>query len=103
MMNEEMLQGYRVTIWKLIDSSGVHFVRKVNERFECIPSEYDEEFVIKKLEDSEAEHQSKVTTVSIKISTAGTYYNLYSVSDAGYKDTTIADLQLLEDLLLSRG
>ncbi|GKE96617.1 hypothetical protein Tco_1581472, partial [Tanacetum coccineum] len=22
-----MLQGYRVTIWKLIDSSGVHFVR----------------------------------------------------------------------------
>ncbi|GJT15805.1 hypothetical protein Tco_0874511 [Tanacetum coccineum] len=52
-----MLQGYRVTIWKLIDSSGVHFVRKVNERFECIPPEYDEEFVIKKLEDSEAEHQ----------------------------------------------
>ncbi|GJU78022.1 hypothetical protein Tco_1275092 [Tanacetum coccineum] len=53
----KMLQGYRVTIWKLIDSSGVHFVRKVNERFECIPSEYDEEFVIKKLEDLEAEHQ----------------------------------------------
>ncbi|GJY84227.1 putative ribonuclease H-like domain-containing protein [Tanacetum coccineum] len=52
-----MLQGYRVTIWKLIDSSGVHFVRKVNERFECIPPEYDEEFVIKKLEDLEAEHQ----------------------------------------------
>ncbi|GKE56932.1 hypothetical protein Tco_1496117 [Tanacetum coccineum] len=23
-----MLQGYRVTIWKLIDSSGVHFVRE---------------------------------------------------------------------------
>ncbi|GJZ57423.1 hypothetical protein Tco_0612917, partial [Tanacetum coccineum] len=99
-----MLQGYRVTIWKLIDSSGVHFVsRKVNERFECIPPEYDEEFVIKKLEDSEAEHQSKVTTVSIKISTAGTYYCLCSVSAAGYKDTTVADLQLLEDLLLSRG
>ncbi|GJR12994.1 zf-CCHC domain-containing protein [Tanacetum coccineum] len=52
-----MLQGYRVTIWKLIDSSGGHFVRKVNERFECIPPEYDEEFVLKKLEDSEAEHQ----------------------------------------------
>ncbi|GJW06305.1 hypothetical protein Tco_1568728, partial [Tanacetum coccineum] len=99
-----MLQGYRVTIWKLIDSSGVHFVsRKVNERFECIPPEYDEEFVIKKLEDSEAEHQSKVITVSIKISTAGTYYCLCSVSAAGYKDTTVADLQLLEDLLLSRG
>ncbi|GKB59348.1 hypothetical protein Tco_0915534 [Tanacetum coccineum] len=99
----KMLQGYRVTIWKLIDSFGVHFVRKVNERFECIPPEYDEEFVIKKLEDSEAEHQSKVTTVSIKISTAGTYYCLCSVSAAGYKDTTVADLQLLEDLLLSRG
>ncbi|GJX98117.1 hypothetical protein Tco_0355136 [Tanacetum coccineum] len=47
-----MLQGYRVTIWKLIDSSGVHFV---------------------------------------------------SLCWAGYKDTTVADLQLLEDLLLSRG
>ncbi|GKA13285.1 hypothetical protein Tco_0692931 [Tanacetum coccineum] len=47
--------------------------------------------------------QSKVTTVSIKISTAGTYYCLCSVSAAGYKDTTVADLQLLEDLLLSRG
>ncbi|GJV75461.1 zinc knuckle CX2CX4HX4C containing protein [Tanacetum coccineum] len=46
-----MLQGYRVTIWKLIDSSGVHFVS----------------------------------------------------SAAGYKDTTFADLQLLEDLLLSKG
>ncbi|GJY79214.1 hypothetical protein Tco_0485015, partial [Tanacetum coccineum] len=45
----------------------------------------------------------KVTTVSIKISTAGTYYCLCSVSAAGYKDTTVADLQLLEDLLLSRG
>ncbi|GKA09194.1 hypothetical protein Tco_0688525 [Tanacetum coccineum] len=45
-----MLQGYRVTIWKLIDSSGVYFV-----------------------------------------------------SAAGYKDTTAAELQLLEDLLLSRG
>ncbi|GJT37603.1 putative ribonuclease H-like domain-containing protein [Tanacetum coccineum] len=47
--------------------------------------------------------QSNVTTVSIKISTAGTYYCLCSVSAAGYKDTTVADLQLFEDLLLSRG
>ncbi|GJZ17522.1 hypothetical protein Tco_0553645 [Tanacetum coccineum] len=47
--------------------------------------------------------QSKVTTASIKISTAGTYYCLCSVSAAGYKDTTVVDLQLLEDLLLSRG
>ncbi|GKD07409.1 hypothetical protein Tco_1187094 [Tanacetum coccineum] len=49
------------------------------------------------------ELESKVTTVSIKISTAGTYYCLCSVCAAGYKDTTVADLQLLEDLLLSRG
>ncbi|GJU80438.1 hypothetical protein Tco_1282803 [Tanacetum coccineum] len=46
---------------------------------------------------------AQITTVSIKISTAGTYYCLCSVSAAGYKDTTVADLQLLEDLLLSRG
>ncbi|GJZ45630.1 hypothetical protein Tco_0593226 [Tanacetum coccineum] len=51
----------------------------------------------------EPERRSKVTTVSIKISTAGTYYCLCSVSAAGYKDTTVADLQLLEDLLLSGG
>ncbi|GJX90869.1 hypothetical protein Tco_0344195 [Tanacetum coccineum] len=55
---EDKFERVVVTIWKLIDSSGVHFVsRKVNERFECIPPEYDEEFVIQKLEDSEAEHQ----------------------------------------------
>ncbi|GJX86426.1 hypothetical protein Tco_0337200 [Tanacetum coccineum] len=48
-------------------------------------------------------YKSRVTTVSIKISTAGTYYCLCSVSAAGYKDTTAADLQLFEDLLLSRG
>ncbi|GKD91106.1 hypothetical protein Tco_1366613 [Tanacetum coccineum] len=53
-----ILQGYMVTIWKLIDSSGVYFVsKKVNERFECILPEYDEEFLIKKLKDSEAEYQ----------------------------------------------
>ncbi|GJZ37933.1 hypothetical protein Tco_0584124 [Tanacetum coccineum] len=46
---------------------------------------------------------AQITTVSIKISTAGTYYCLCSVSAAGYKDTTAADLQLFEDLLLSRG
>ncbi|GJR44379.1 hypothetical protein Tco_1312482 [Tanacetum coccineum] len=46
---------------------------------------------------------SRVTTVSIKNSIAGTYYYLCSVSAAGYKDTTAADLQLFEDLLLSRG
>ncbi|GKD56243.1 zinc finger, CCHC-type containing protein [Tanacetum coccineum] len=47
--------------------------------------------------------QSKVTNVSINISTTSTYYCLCSVSAAGYKDTTVADLQLFEDLLLSRG
>ncbi|GJY68552.1 hypothetical protein Tco_0471534 [Tanacetum coccineum] len=37
------------------------------------------------------------------LSTASTYYCLCSVCAAGYKDTTAAELQLLEDLLLSRG
>ncbi|GJW85301.1 hypothetical protein Tco_0158446 [Tanacetum coccineum] len=80
-----MLQGYRVTIWKLIDSSGVHFVRFNNLHiFMLVEKKYpltrititnmltkklqtdhqnemcyecDEEFMIKKLEDSEAKHQ----------------------------------------------
>ncbi|GJW09551.1 hypothetical protein Tco_1575378, partial [Tanacetum coccineum] len=43
---------------------------------------------------------NRVTTISIKISTAGTYYCLCSVSAADYKDTTAADLQLFENLLL---
>ncbi|GKE28178.1 hypothetical protein Tco_1443562, partial [Tanacetum coccineum] len=38
-----------------------------------------------------------------KVSTATTYYCLCSVCAAGYKDTTTAELQLLEDLQLSRG
>ncbi|GJR00383.1 hypothetical protein Tco_0523367 [Tanacetum coccineum] len=39
----------------------------------------------------------------LRVSTASTYYCLCSVYAAGYKDTTVAELQLLEDLLLSRG
>ncbi|GJQ99076.1 hypothetical protein Tco_0522061 [Tanacetum coccineum] len=39
----------------------------------------------------------------VKANTASTYYCLCSVCAAGYKDTTAAELQLLEDLLLSRG
>ncbi|GKG49897.1 hypothetical protein Tco_0518671, partial [Tanacetum coccineum] len=35
-----ILQGYRVTIWKLIDSSGVHFVRFDNVRNFVIVSYY---------------------------------------------------------------
>ncbi|GJR02153.1 putative ribonuclease H-like domain-containing protein [Tanacetum coccineum] len=105
--SKDKVYDYFVSFVKLIVTQFTKIVKviskKENERFECIPPEYDEEFVIKKLEDSEAEHQSKVTTVSIKISTAGTYYCLCSVCAAGYKDTTVADLQLLEDLLLSRG
>ncbi|GJS97379.1 hypothetical protein Tco_0804347 [Tanacetum coccineum] len=30
-----MLQGYKVTIWKLIDSSGVHFVRYIMDYAKC--------------------------------------------------------------------
>ncbi|GJV56171.1 hypothetical protein Tco_1457176 [Tanacetum coccineum] len=155
-----ILQGYRVTIWKLIDSSGVHFVRfdnlhifmLVEKRYPLTPITITN-MLNKKLQ---TDHQNEmcyqllklmiqklnikfrggllglerlqghlrllllstvsmklllpvevktaqITTVSIKISTAGTYYCLCSVSAAGYKDTTVADLQLFEDLLLSRG
>ncbi|GJR28276.1 hypothetical protein Tco_1104508 [Tanacetum coccineum] len=54
-----MLQGYRVTIWKLIDSSGVHFVsgEKENERFEMqLPGKVMKHFK-EENEDSEDEHQ----------------------------------------------
>ncbi|GJV29599.1 hypothetical protein Tco_1386047 [Tanacetum coccineum] len=155
-----ILQGYRVTIWKLIDSSGVHFMRfdnlyifmLVEKRYPLTPITITN-MLNKKLQ---TDHQNEmcyqllklmiqklnikfrggllglkrlqghlrllllstvsmklllpvevktaqITTVSIKISTAGTYYCLCSVSAAGYKDTTAADLQLFEDLLLSRG
>ncbi|GJS13186.1 hypothetical protein Tco_0407658 [Tanacetum coccineum] len=100
-----MLQGYRVTIWKLIDSSGVHFVRnfiaKIQKAKHQVLGEDCCAFVIFPRILKVSTTQSKVTTVSIKISTAGTYYCLCSVSAAGYKDTTVADLQLLEDLLLN--
>ncbi|GJU04948.1 hypothetical protein Tco_1121378 [Tanacetum coccineum] len=50
------LQGYKVTIWKLFDTHGVHFVRKrVNEVFKCILLVMVR--LLMKLEDSEDEHQ----------------------------------------------
>ncbi|GJY93245.1 hypothetical protein Tco_0509027 [Tanacetum coccineum] len=54
-----MLKGYRVTIWKLIDSSGVHLVsgEKENERFEMqLPGKVMKHFK-EENEDSEDEHQ----------------------------------------------
>ncbi|GJU49116.1 retrovirus-related pol polyprotein from transposon TNT 1-94 [Tanacetum coccineum] len=85
-----MLQGYRVTIWKLIDSSGVHFIRnlkiqKLNIKFRG---------GLLRLEILQGYLRFLLH------STASTYFCLCSVSAAGYKDTTVADLQLLEDLLL---
>ncbi|GJT64423.1 hypothetical protein Tco_1015903 [Tanacetum coccineum] len=114
-----ILQGYWVTIWKLIDSSGVHFVRrnlkiqKLNIKFRggLLGLERLQghlrllllSTVSMKLLLPVEVKTAQITTVSIKISTVGTYYCLCSVSVAGYKDTTAADLQLFEDLLLSRG
>ncbi|GJV47533.1 hypothetical protein Tco_1437745 [Tanacetum coccineum] len=54
---ERVLWGDLKVMFEPDTTSDVWRIRKVNERFECIPPEYDEEFVIKKLEDSEAEHQ----------------------------------------------
>ncbi|GJT20925.1 hypothetical protein Tco_0890862 [Tanacetum coccineum] len=111
-----MLQGYRVTIWKLIDSSRVHFVRnlkiqKLNIKFRggllrlkrlqgYLRFLLHSTVSMKLLLPVEVK-TAQITTVSIKISTAGTYYCLCSVSATGYKDTTVVDLQLLEDLLLN--
>ncbi|GJX02366.1 hypothetical protein Tco_0186279 [Tanacetum coccineum] len=64
------LQGHKVIVWKLFSSSGVHFVRfqnlhifmlveknsRILEVFECILLEKIK-LLIKKLEDSEDEHQ----------------------------------------------
>ncbi|GJT14761.1 hypothetical protein Tco_0873467 [Tanacetum coccineum] len=38
-----MLQGYRVTIWKLIDSSGVHFVSAAGGKIACLKTIYCQE------------------------------------------------------------
>ncbi|GJX65471.1 hypothetical protein Tco_0299814 [Tanacetum coccineum] len=81
-----ILQGYRVTIWKLIDSSGVHFMLNIKFRGGLLGLE-----------------RLQGHLRFLLLSTAGTYYCLCSVSAVGYKDTTVADLQLFEDLLLSRG
>ncbi|GKE84119.1 hypothetical protein Tco_1557861, partial [Tanacetum coccineum] len=40
--------------------------------------------------------RSRIAIVKHKVSTAGTYYCLCSVSAAGYKDTTVEYLQLLD-------
>ncbi|GJT05209.1 hypothetical protein Tco_0839671 [Tanacetum coccineum] len=74
---------------------------EVNERFECIPPEYDEEFVI--LERLQGHLRFLLhSTVSMKL-LLPVEVKTALISAAGYKDTTVADLQLLEDLLLSRG
>ncbi|GJT28418.1 hypothetical protein Tco_0908693 [Tanacetum coccineum] len=92
----------------------------VNKGLECIPPEFLMRLLMKKLKDSEnikfrggllglKELQGFLLLISIEfllsveVSTTGTYYCLCSVCAAGYKDTTAAELQLLEDLLLSRG
>ncbi|GJV67878.1 hypothetical protein Tco_1483387 [Tanacetum coccineum] len=97
-----MLQGYRVTIWKLIDSSGVHFVRfdnlhifmLVEKRYPLTPITITN-MLTKKLQ---TDHQNEMCYQLLKL-----MVKQQKVSAAGYKDTIVADLQLLEDLLLSRG
>ncbi|GJW03270.1 retrovirus-related pol polyprotein from transposon TNT 1-94 [Tanacetum coccineum] len=85
------LQGYTLTVWKLYDSCGVHFVR--NLKIQKMNIKFRGGLLgLKRLQG-----------FLLLLSTAGTYYCLCSVSAAGYKDTTVTEFQLLEDLLLSKG
>ncbi|GJY02090.1 hypothetical protein Tco_0360242 [Tanacetum coccineum] len=111
------LQGYKVAIWKLIDSSGVHFVRFANVHiFMLVEKRYPltpitiTNMLNKKLQ---ADHWNKMCYQLLKLMVKqqsgedcwdlkdfkDSYY--CSVCAVGYKDTTAAELQLLEDLLLS--
>ncbi|GJW93434.1 hypothetical protein Tco_0173106 [Tanacetum coccineum] len=133
------LQGYKVTIWKLIDSCGVHFVRFANvyifmlveKRYILTPITITN-MLNKKLK---AGHWNEMcyqllklmiqkmnikfrggllglkrlqgfllllSTVSIEL-LLSVEVKTAQICAAGYKDTTAAELQLLEDLLLSRG
>ncbi|GJY72035.1 hypothetical protein Tco_0475738 [Tanacetum coccineum] len=133
------LQGYKVTIWKLIDSCGVHFVRFANVHiFMLVEKRYPltpitiTNMLNKKLQ---ADHWNEMcyqllklmiqkmnikfrggllglkrlqgfllllSTVSIEL-LLSVEVKTAQICAAGYKDTTAAELQLLEDLLLSRG
>ncbi|GKD89733.1 hypothetical protein Tco_1365240, partial [Tanacetum coccineum] len=81
------LQGYKVIVWKLFDSSGVHFVRfqnlhifmLVEKRYPLTPITITN-MLNKKLQ---AEYWNEICTAGTKVNAAG--------------------LQLLENLLLSEG
>ncbi|GJR14342.1 hypothetical protein Tco_0796994 [Tanacetum coccineum] len=106
------LQGHKVTVWKLFDSCGVHFVRFQNLHiFMLVEKKYPLTpatiigMLNKKLQ---ADHWNemcyqllKLTTKQLRnpgISTAGT-----KVNAASMKVTTAKRLQLLEEFLLSEG
>ncbi|GJS86937.1 hypothetical protein Tco_0769573 [Tanacetum coccineum] len=115
------LQGYTVTVWKLYDSCGVHFVRfgnvhifmLVEKRYPLTPITITN-MLNKKLQ---TDHFNKMCYQLLKIMIQKMNIKfrggllglkrlqgfLLLLSAAGYKDTTVAELQLLEDLLLSRG
>ncbi|GJY32557.1 hypothetical protein Tco_0417026 [Tanacetum coccineum] len=85
-----ILQGYRVTIWKLIDSSGVHFVRR-NLKIQKMNIKFRGGLLgLKRLHGF-----LEVTTVRV-------HNGNYAKCIAGEKITTVG-LKLLEDFLLSRG
>ncbi|GJS12571.1 putative ribonuclease H-like domain-containing protein [Tanacetum coccineum] len=90
-----MLQGYMVTVWKLIDSSGVHFVRfdnlyifmLVEKRYPLTPITITN-MLNKKLQ---TDHQNEMC------------YQLLKLMVKQQKVLLVKGLQLFEDFLLSRG
>ncbi|GJS06836.1 hypothetical protein Tco_0363632 [Tanacetum coccineum] len=88
-----MLQGYRVTVWKLIDSSGVYFVRfdnlhifmLVEKRYPLTPITITN-MLNKKLQ---TDHQNEMC------------YQLLNAYSKAAKSAAVKGLQLFEDFLLS--
>ncbi|GJS66063.1 hypothetical protein Tco_0680627 [Tanacetum coccineum] len=88
-----MLQGYRVTVWKLIDSLGVHFVRfdnlhifmLVEKRYPLTPITITN-MLNKKLQ---TDHQNEMC------------YQLLNAYSKAAKSAAVKGLQLFEDFLLS--
>ncbi|GKD56685.1 hypothetical protein Tco_1290072 [Tanacetum coccineum] len=91
------LQGYKVTVWKLFDNSGVHFVRFRNLHvFMLVEKRYPlTQVTITNIVNKKLQVHGKAAKWSMKgleasSCTAGTKFN-------------VAGLQLLEELLLSEG
>ncbi|GJY15631.1 hypothetical protein Tco_0386053 [Tanacetum coccineum] len=82
-----ILQGYRVTIWKLIDSSGVHFVRN-RSRFGI--NKWYQSFALRNfdLEDMELESTNSGLNAKLSILKLGEYEMWAIILGAWFESTT---------------